>query len=334
MSGEKKRDEKKRGEPARIHWTGVAAACQGERADKYLSETLKLMTRSQLKARNANLRVNGREEKLSRKLKEGDNLELSWESEPSQSFDPEDLEVSVLFENSNVIVFDKAQGMVTHPAAGHWSGTLANAALFRVRNSQDQAGAILPRGGIVHRLDKDTSGVIIVAKNAQAHGFLAEQFKQRLVKKEYIAIIKGFPPLERGRIENYLGRDKRDRKKFAIFEKEGKHAITDYRVLKSWTMGDGCRYCIAALYPRTGRTHQLRVHMAGLGCPILGDPIYGKKDAWYPDATLMLHARRLKICLPEEASWRIFSAPLPERFTEILAKLGNLGQIKRPPRRP
>jgi 23S rRNA pseudouridine1911/1915/1917 synthase len=294
------------------------------------------MTRSQLKARNATLTVNGREEKLSRKLKEGDRLILSWESEPSQSFDPEDLEVSILFENSNVIVFDKAQGMVTHPAAGHWNGTLANVALFRARRSpnQDGSGALPPRGGIVHRLDKDTSGVIIVAKNAEAHGFLAEQFKQRLVKKEYIAIIRGSPPLERGRIENYLGRDKRDRKKFAIFEGEGKHAITDYRVLKRWTMGDGCRYCIAALYPRTGRTHQLRVHMAGLGCSILGDPIYGKKDAWYPDATLMLHARRLKIRLPEEESWRIFSAPLPARFLGILARLGDLGQIKRPPRRP
>ncbi|TXT41746.1 MAG: 23S rRNA pseudouridine synthase [Spirochaetes bacterium] len=321
------KDRRSRDTPIPAHWTGMAVACRGERADKYLSETLKLMTRSQLKARNATLKVNGREEKLSRKLKEGDRLELSWESTPSQSFDPEDLEVSILFENSNVIVFDKAQGMVTHPGAGHWGGTLANAALFRAKLSLDMESkeALPPRGGIVHRLDKDTSGVIIVAKNADAHGFLAEQFKQRLAKKEYIAILRGFPAPERGRIENYLGRDKKDRKKFAISEKEGKHALTDYRILKSWTMGEGSRYCVAALYPRTGRTHQLRIHMAGLGCPILGDPIYGKKDARYPEATLMLHARRLKIRLPGEEAWRVFSAPMPGRFKEILAKAGQSG---------
>lgn len=308
------------GQP-RERWEGRAASCQGERADKYLSDMAKVMSRSQLKARNALLKVNGKAEKLSRKLKEGDFIELSWEREPSRSFLPEDLEVPVVFENERAIVFDKAQGMVTHPGAGHWNGTLANAALFK----SQRLGEPAPRGGIVHRLDKDTSGVIIVAKDAGAHEFLAGQFKQRSAKKEYLALLKGSPPEERGRIENQLARDRGDRKKFAPCGTGGKHALTEYRVLKAWTMGDGSRYCAVALYPRTGRTHQLRVHMAGLGCPILGDPIYGRKDKRFPDATLMLHARRLRITLPGEAQPRIFAAPVPERFKAIVRRLGSGG---------
>ncbi len=300
-------------------WKGCVESDSGLRADKYIAEVAGVLGRSQLKARNAVLLVDGKAAKLSRKLALGESLELTWSDEPERDLIAEDLKVSLLYEDENVFVFDKAQGMVTHPAAGNWRGTLANAALWLDAERKGRGAA--PRGGIVHRLDKDTSGVIIVARNAIAHEFLAAQFKNRQARKEYIAFVRGFPGEESGRIENLLARDKRDRKKFAAAESGGKRAITDYRVLSRWSLKDGCDYSLVALYPRTGRTHQLRVHMAGLGCPIVGDPLYGKKDTCFPEATLMLHARRLKILLPGKGEASVFLAAMPERFTAMAARL-------------
>jgi 23S rRNA pseudouridine1911/1915/1917 synthase len=183
------------------------------------------------------------------------------------------------------------------------------------------------RAGIVHRLDKDTSGVIIVAKDLEAQVYLAEQFKERLVRKEYLAITLGIPAPPVGRIADSLGRDRRDRKRFAAVTEGGRAAVTDYRVLSSWgpatnsgAANDG-GYALVSLRPRTGRTHQLRVHMAGLGTPILGDPIYGRKDRRFPEASLMLHAYRLKIALPGGDGASLFMAPLPRRFKDILGAL-------------
>ncbi|HWR10227.1 MAG TPA: RluA family pseudouridine synthase [Rectinemataceae bacterium] len=305
-------------------WSGLVGAGSGERADKYIADIAGILSRSQIKARSARIFVNGKEEKLSRRLSPGDRVEVSWTDEPSHSLEPEKLDVEVLYEDENVFVFNKAQGMVTHPANGNWRGTLANAALWL--DADRKGGSSAPRGGIVHRLDKDTSGVIIVARNSETHEFLAAQFKNRSTRKEYWAFVCGSPAGETGHIDNYLTRDKFNRKKFAGDESRGKRAITDYRVLARWSIEDRRSYALVALFPKTGRTHQLRVHMAGLGCPILGDPLYAKGDFFFPEAGLMLHARRLRIALPGTSEPKVFKAPLPERFRAMAAILEKRGR--------
>jgi 23S rRNA pseudouridine1911/1915/1917 synthase len=319
-------------------WRSVVGQGGAPRADVYVAEVSGLLSRSQIKARAAVLRVNGVEVKPSRPLKEGDELEVLWKEEPSDPALAEDIPLSILYEDDRVIVVDKAQGMVTHPGAGNKRGTLANALLFLFQRAAsvsrtEPARAPASRGGIVHRLDKDTSGVIVAAKDLEAQVFLSEQFKERLARKEYLAVVRGKALPASGRIADRLGRDKRDRKRFTSVAEGGRVAVTEYRVLSYWAdaANGGARYALVSLRPRTGRTHQLRVHMAGLGAPILGDPIYGRKDAIFPGATLMLHAYRLRIRLPGKAENSLFKAPIPERFKETLLALnGAFGPGVRP----
>lgn len=307
-------------------WEGIVETGGAARADVYIAERIGILSRSQIKARGAIIRVGGKVAKPSRPLKEGEKLEVFWTDEAPLGLEAEDIPLSILYEDGRVIVIDKAQGMVTHPGAGNRRGTLANAALAIIERDRAAArskGRPAARGGIVHRLDKDTSGVIIVAKDLDAQTFLASQFKDRLTRKEYIAILRGLPSPASGRISDRLGRDRRDRKRFTRVSEGGKVAVTDYRVLAYWTetgRPDAGReaYSLVSLRPKTGRTHQLRVHMAGLGTPILGDPIYGRRDARFPDATLMLHAHRLKIKLPGQEEAVLFTAPVPERITKML----------------
>jgi 23S rRNA pseudouridine1911/1915/1917 synthase len=267
--------------------------------------------------------VNGKPAKRSRILKPGDRLELSWEDAAGTDLLPEDLPLKVLYEDSRVIVVDKAQGMVVHPGAGNPSGTLANALLYRRMAaltgwpaSISELSAGLPGGplrpGIVHRLDKDTSGVMICAWDDKSLAFLSGQFKARKVRKRYAAILRGVPKEKSGRIETLLCRDSRDRKRFAVGGR-GKEALTYYRLIRRWGS-----HSLVLLCPWTGRTHQLRVQMAYLGHPILGDPVYGSRDPLFPAATLMLHAKSLKINLPGEQGRRIFKTPLPDRFWPLI----------------
>jgi 23S rRNA pseudouridine1911/1915/1917 synthase len=289
-------------------------AAGGIRLDRYVAERLALLSRSQVKARGLSARVNGSAVKISRLLVPGDSLELEWkESEPSDLV-AEDLPLDVLFETDRVVVIDKRQGLVVHPGAGNRSGTLANALLFR-RLARGGAGAGF-RPGIVHRLDKDTSGVIIAAYDDEALAFLSQQFKERTTRKTYAAIVRGSFREDRGRIETNIARDPRDRKRFVCVERGGKQAVTLYRVVQRLN-----GYTFVLLRPKTGRTHQLRVHLRHLGCPIVGDPIYAKSDARFPNATLMLHALRLTITLPGAEAPSTFAAPLPERFRTVLRTL-------------
>ncbi len=299
-------------------WEGCAGpeAASGPRVDRWLAETMHVIGRSQLKARGAEIRINGRDAKPSRALRPGDRVEVVWAEEPPEGIAPEAIPLSVLYEDARVIVVDKAQGMVTHPGHGNRRGTLANALMGRLVAAQ--RGDVLDsfRAGIVHRLDKDTSGVIIAAKDVESQAALAAQFKDRSTRKLYVAVTKGLPHPSAGRIENRLGRDPRDRKRFAPVAEGGKAALTEYRVLACYGP-----YAFVLLQPRTGRTHQLRVHLAGLGTPILGDPLYGRRDAAFPEATLMLHAYRLWIRLPGDRDPSRFTAPLPRRFRALLAEL-------------
>jgi 23S rRNA pseudouridine1911/1915/1917 synthase len=292
------------------------------RLDRYVAEELKLLRRSQIKAKKLRARLNGREVKISRPLKAGDLLELSWNAPDPADLIPEALPLTILYEDDRVVVINKAQGMVVHPGAGNPSGTLANALLYR-RLHRGGGEEPLPaagfRPGIVHRLDKDTSGVIIAAYDDEALAFLADQFKNRQVRKTYAALVRGLPPQKEGRIEGRVTRDIRDRKKFTLSEEKGKPALTFYRVLRAWP-----GYSLVALRPRTGRTHQLRLHLRSLGCPILGDPLYGSADPRFPGATLALHAQSLSLVLPGQERDHTFKAPLPSHFRDLLGKLRRL----------
>jgi 23S rRNA pseudouridine1911/1915/1917 synthase len=294
------------------------------RLDRYVSEYLSLLSRSQIKARCLKAKINGKDAKLSRLVKQGDVLELCWDEQPPVYIIPQDIPLDVIYEDERCIVVNKAQGMVVHPGAGNRQDTLANAVYFRMLKKGDLNPSAGLRPGIVHRLDKETSGVIICAYDEEAHFFLARQFKSRVTRKNYIAIVCGTPKEKKGRIETFIARDPKDRKRFAV-SPAGKTAVTFYKVLKSWK-----NYSLVLLRPKTGRTHQLRVHLKHLGHPILGDPVYGCNDRNFPDAGLMLHSKSLAITLPEGKSpasrpeERVFTSPPPQRFVEIMTRLDKL----------
>jgi 23S rRNA pseudouridine1911/1915/1917 synthase len=289
------------------------------RLDRYVSEYLKLLNRSQVKSRNLQAEINGKPAKVSKIVNPGDVINVTWDEVIETDLVPEDLPLNIVFENERVVVIDKAQGMVVHPGAGNYTGTLANALYFRRLQKGAEWGNPLGkslRPGIVHRLDKDTSGIIIAAYDDEALDYLARQFKNRKTKKTYAAIIKGKLPEAKGKIATYIARDPRDRKKFAVHESKGKKALTFYKVIKEWN-----GYSLVLLRPKTGRTHQLRVHLKYLGHPILGDPLYGGADPKFPDLTLMLHAKRLSINILPSGTWATFKSPLPIRFRKLIRKI-------------
>ena len=286
------------------------------RLDRYIAEKLGMLSRSQIKARELKARVNGKEAKFSRIVRPGDTIELFWNEADPVNIVPEDIPLDILYEDDRVIVINKPRGMVVHPGAGNRRGTVANALFFRkLQHSGPSGTAAGLRPGIVHRLDKETSGVMIAAWDDDALAFLSGQFKSRKAKKKYIAIINGIPREDHGRIETNITRDPKDRKRFTVADR-GRAALTCYQVIKKWQ-----KHSLVLLKPKTGRTHQLRVHMRYIGHPVSGDPVYGFADRFFPDAGLMLHSRRLEITLPGDGAPRVFRAPLPQRFCEMIHRL-------------
>ncbi|MFP4373468.1 MAG: RluA family pseudouridine synthase [Spirochaetaceae bacterium] len=294
----------------------VQAAGDGMRADRYVCEVLDLFPRSQMKTRYVRILVNGRPVKPSRSVREGDSLEVEYGPVPLPELEPEDIPLSVVFENESLLVIDKPQGMVVHPAQGNYTGTLAHAVLHHVVGLERDFEPHNLRPGIVHRLDKDTSGIIVVAKSAEAHEEISRQFRSRTVRKTYVAITKGTPVPSVGSVHGFIRRDPHNRKRFAHDAEQGKPAHTTYRVLRSFE-----DHAVVVLHPETGRTHQLRVHMQHLGHPILGDPLYARHSTRFPQATLMLHALALTFTPPGDAETRTFTAPLPARFAEVVGGL-------------
>lgn len=277
------------------------------RIDAYAAAHIEGITRSQI----SSITVDGKEMKPSRKIHPGMLIEVKILHHEMKA-EAEPVDFPVIYDSSDVVVIDKPQGLVVHPAAGNWHGTLVHGLLHRYAQMKDMDEF---RPGIVHRLDKDTSGVMIIAKNTTTLEMLSRQFSERTVEKVYIALVKGVIKKRRGVIKTNIARDPKNRKRFSAVETgtRGKYAETQYVVLKQYQ-----NLALVRLTLKTGRTHQLRVHMKHIGHPILGDPIYTRTDSRYPDATLMLHALRLRISLASDDGSSTFYAPMPERFKKLL----------------
>jgi 23S rRNA pseudouridine1911/1915/1917 synthase len=234
---------------------------------------------------------------------------------------PEAIPLHVIYENQGLLVINKPAGMVVHPAAGHGTGTLVHAALAYAPEMEGIGGAQRP--GVVHRLDKDTSGLILMAKNDHMHRWLVSQFKDRKIFKVYLALVDGRPATTTGRIETYIGRDTVHRKKMAIVNSgKGRQAITEYHILETFP-----EHTFLEVHPITGRTHQIRIHMSFLGCPVAGDTVYGRRKPSLALDRHFLHAFRITLQLPDEKLPRTFEAPLPEELEKVLVTLRERARI-------
>ncbi len=262
--------------------------------------------------------LNGKKAKKSSKIKENDRVEIRYVEETFEGLKKEDIPLDIIYEDDDILVINKEQGMVVHPGSGVNEGTLCNA-LLNLYGEDFSTSDDSVRPGIVHRLDKDTSGVMVIAKNREAHLALTKEFSEHTNEKYYCAIAKGFFSESSGYIERRIVRDKNNRKKFTVTDNksEGKDALTKYRVISQ-----NSEYAFLILRLYTGRTHQIRVHLSSINHPVLGDPIYSRVDKKYKDATLMLHSLRLVIHHPRSGEKMVFRAPLPERFNEILESEG------------
>lgn len=302
---------------------------QNQRLDKFLASKLPDFSRSRLQTliKNGMVNVDGEVVQKPSKLLEKHNL-IQITVPPSKPSDlvAETIPLDIIFENDDVLVINKPAGMVVHPAAGHQTGTLANAALGYAPQIEGIGGEQRP--GIVHRLDKNTSGLIIVAKNDRAHRYLQEQFSQRKVNKIYLALVDGHPPTPSGRVEVPIGRHPHQRKKMAVVpESKGRSAISEYHTLERFP-----DHTLLEVKPTTGRTHQIRLHMAFIGCPITGDTTYGRRQPTLPLKRHFLHARSITITLPGDQKPRTFYAPLPPELKQILENLGSAYIFQQEPR--
>ncbi|HLW22005.1 MAG TPA: RluA family pseudouridine synthase [Sphaerochaetaceae bacterium] len=287
------------------------------RIDAWVSQMNPHFPRSAASDSRTVFRINGIPVKKSKQVKCGDTVEVSWYEDVLDSIEAQEQPLAILYEDPHILVIDKQQSLVVHPGAGNPDKTLVNALVFKYGDdffSSDQEFETV-RPGIVHRLDKDTSGVMVIAKHRESHAHLALQFSERTTEKYYLAIVDGIMPKRRGHIETTIVRDPKDRKRFIVGKADtGKYAKTDYLVLRQFTT---CALVRIRLH--TGRTHQIRVHMAHIGTPVIGDPIYGKRGtSIFESCTLMLHALSLELYHPVSEKRMRFRAPMPNRFKQIL----------------
>ena len=288
------------------------------RLDKFLVSQFPDFSRSRLQAfiGDGRVSING---KLALKggvnLEKGDEIIISIPPIAEGKLIAEEIPLDIVFENQDLIVVNKPAGMVVHPASGHLTGTLVHAALHHAPDMEGVGGEHRP--GVVHRLDKDTSGLILLAKNDKTHRYLQDQFRNRSVQKTYYALTDGFPPTPKGRVEAPIGRDPSHRKKMAIVPiSRGREAVTEYKVLERFENN-----ALVAAFPHTGRTHQIRLHLAFLECPIVGDQVYGHKKRSLEAKRQMLHAYQIQIIIPGDTTPRIFQAPIPDDMDQIINKL-------------
>jgi 23S rRNA pseudouridine1911/1915/1917 synthase len=286
-----------------------------ERLDKVISAHAPDLSRAvaQRLIKDGVATVDGRPSKPSYRVQAGDEIVVRVPIERPEQVLPEDIPLDIVYEDDALLVIDKPAGMVVHPGAGHASGTLVNAVLAHCPQVADVGGA--DRSGLVHRLDKDTSGLILVAKDDATHAELQRQFKRRRVTKTYLALVEGQVQPREGIIEAPIGRDKRQRKKMAVVHR-GRKARTGYRVVETFA-----EHTLLEVYPRTGRTHQVRVHLAWLGHPIVGDLVYGRRRQRLLRSRHFLHAARLRITHPTTGEEITFEAPLPPKLESVLEQL-------------
>lgn len=288
------------------------------RIDKQLGHHFNQFSRSQLQKwiKDGHVLVNGKQVKSKYQLAVGDQVEIVPEQPQKIDLEPEDIPLDIVYEDDDVIVVNKPQGMVVHPAPGHPDHTLVNALLYHSPLSTIN-GEFRP--GIVHRIDKDTSGLLMVAKNDMAHRSLAAQLKAKTNKREYVALVHGVIKENQGTIDAPLGRSLKDRKKQTVVA-DGRHAVTHFRVLERFR-----HYTLVACCLETGRTHQIRVHMKYIGHPLAGDPLYGPRKT-LPGNGQYLHARLLGFKHPRTGKQMTFTAPLPEYFSKMLEHLRRTDQ--------
>jgi 23S rRNA pseudouridine1911/1915/1917 synthase len=288
------------------------------RLDKFLVDQLPEFSRSRLQTfiKEGRVSVDGViASKSGQTLDRNSQIVVEIPAPQPSRLRAESIPLDIVYENSDLMVINKSAGMVVHPSAGHNSGTLVHAALA---HSKDIAGVGgIQRPGVVHRLDKDTSGLIILAKNDFAHQWLQDQFSSRKVIKSYLALVDGVPPTPRGRVEAAIGRDPVDRKRMAVVTPaKGRSAITEYSTIREFV-----KHTFLNVHPITGRTHQIRLHLAFIDCPVVGDRVYGRRNASLGLERQFLHAFKLQIRLPREESRSVFEAPLPQDLSEILETL-------------
>lgn len=299
----------------------VPAEAQGVRIDKFLSEACDGLSRSYLQKllKSELVEVDKRTVKNSYKLSAGERIEFEVPEAAEPEIKAEDIPLDIIYEDSDIILVNKPKGMVVHPAAGHYSQTLVNGLMYHCRNGLSGINGVL-RPGIVHRIDMDTTGVLIVCKNDFAHNAIAEQLKVHSITRKYFAIVHGVIQEDEGTVDAPIGRHPVDRKKMCINRKNGKEAVTHYRVLERFR-----QFTYVECQLETGRTHQIRVHMASIGHPLLGDSVYGPSKSPFKLQGQTLHAGVLGIVHPRTGNYMEFSAPLPEYFSELLDKLRKIG---------
>jgi 23S rRNA pseudouridine1911/1915/1917 synthase len=302
----------------------IITACQddnGKRLDSWLSDKVEDISRTHFKQLIVERRVlvNDCPVKPNYKIKTGDVIKIFRpEPQPLQA-QPEDIDLNVIYDDDHIIVIDKPRGMVVHPAAGNRAGTLVNALMYHYGDKLSDINGVI-RPGIVHRLDKDTSGVMLVAKTNQAHRTLSDKFKGHEIKKIYYAIVDGIVKEDHGKIDAPIGRHPVDRKKMAVNTDKGRNAITHFQVMERLSAAT-----LLKVRLETGRTHQIRVHMAFIGHPIIGDSVYGRKhiNKKYGISTQLLHAGLLGFHHPVTGQYMEFKSDMPEHFKEFLEELKN-----------
>ena len=298
----------------------ITEETEDERIDKCMSLLVENLSRSfiQKLIKEGNVLVNGKPVKGSYRVKCDDEVVFSVPESVEPDIEPENIPLDILYEDADLIVVNKPKGMVVHPAAGHYTGTLVNALMYHCGKDLSGINGVL-RPGIVHRIDKDTSGLLIVAKNDFAHRSLAEQIKEHSFTREYESIVFGNLKDDEGTVDAPIGRNPKDRKKMCVIEKNSKNAVTHYSVI---TRYKGYTHIKCKL--ETGRTHQIRVHMAYIGHPVSGDKVYGVKNEKVDFEGQCLHARKIGFIHPKTNEYIEFTSELPDYFKKYLKKLENI----------
>ena len=287
----------------------------GSRIDTLVSESITSISRTRATelTRNGLVLVNGAIKKAKYKPQVGDEIEVNVPEITTVDIISEDLNIDIVYEDSSIAIVNKPSGMVVHPSIGHSSGTLVNGLMYKVKDLSGINGKLRP--GIVHRIDKDTSGLLIVAKNDKAHESIVDKFKEKVVKREYIALVHGVVFHNLGKIDAPIGRDPKDRIRYEVIS-GGKDSITHFEVLQRFT-----KYSLVLCQLETGRTHQIRVHMRYIGHPIVGDPLYGSRKKQSTAFGQFLHAKSVGFNHPETGEYLEFEAELPKEFTTFLDEL-------------